>query len=382
MVLSNDKVRKVSKAVLVNQTTGYLTIDVVNAYAGHYDDVALIAGTVSPIYARISPTVKCEKIVKYNKATIVTRIFSWLIATVQIIFKLSTKFRGYTVVYFTNPPMSYFASLILKNPFKIVIYDLYPDALANIGIASSSVIYKLWRKCNIKLFSKAEEIITIGEGMKEAVSAYVRSDKIKVVYNWPSSDDFHAVKKVDNIFIVKNRLQDKFLVQYSGNIGYTHDVECLVLVAEALRANNDIVFVFIGEGKKKACLQKLSEEKRLENCIFLPWQPEEILPYSLSAADIGVVSLNAESALVSVPSKTYNLLAAGAPLLCITPQNSELARLITEYDNGRCFNGDDIDSMANFIMTLYHDGQMRKRMSDNSIAASKHFTKANAQQYL
>ena len=52
MVLSNDKVRKVSKAVLVNQTTGYLTIDVVNAYAGHYDDVALIAGTVSPIYAR------------------------------------------------------------------------------------------------------------------------------------------------------------------------------------------------------------------------------------------------------------------------------------------------------------------------------------------
>ena len=79
------------------------------------------------------------------------------------------------------------------------------------------------------------------------------------------------------------------------------------------------------------------KDKNLKNCYFLPWQPSQDLKYSLSAADISIITLTDETALVSVPSKTYNLLAVGTPLLCIASDESELAHLVAAYDCGRCF---------------------------------------------
>ena len=74
------------------------------------------------------------------------RILTWLVATLQIFFLLLWKYRHYRVVYVTNPPMSYFPSLILKHQYSVIVYDVYPDALSNIGVYQDSWIYKVWAK--------------------------------------------------------------------------------------------------------------------------------------------------------------------------------------------------------------------------------------------
>lgn len=374
--------KTMNKIILINQTTGYLTIDTVNVYASFYDDVTLVAGTIEEAERNLSDSIKVEKIIAYNKSCAIMRMLTWIIAFIQIFFLLAFRYRKCEVVYVTNPPISYLASLILKRPFSVIVYDTYPDALRNIGIRQGHWVYKLWSRWNCKLFDKAKCVFTLSEGMAQQISSYVDRSRIKVVPLWPASESFAPIKKEDNPFVLKHSLEDKFVILYSGNMGYTHNVDILVEVAEILRDNEYIHFLFIGDGKKKNDMMQIVNEKQLNNCSFLDWQPFDILPYSLASADLGVVALNDETALTSVPSKTFNLLAVGAPLLCIASENSEIARIVSKYKNGLVCSAINPMKIADFILKVANDKELYKKMSLSSLQAVKEYTMKNAYLYL
>lgn len=370
------------KVVLVNQSTGYLMMDIANAYAEVYDEVVLLAGSIKVAERTLHPKIKVGKIMAYNRGSSLKRLWTWGWASLQIFTHLLFKYRKHEVVYVTNPPMAYLSSLLLKNPFSIIVYDTYPDALKNVGIGKGNVIYKWWSKKNKKLFAKAKKIVTLSDGMADCLANYVEREKITVVPNWSSKSDFMPIAKSENLFVKEHGLGDKFTVLYSGNMGFTHNVETIIEVANRLKENKGIHFMLIGDGKKKPELMERAKQYRLENCTFLDWQPVDVLPYSLASADIGVITLNDETALVSVPSKTYNLLAVGAPLLCIAPKESEIASLVAHFNNGKCYGPDETEAIASFIETLASDSELRNQMASHSFEASKNFTFANAKKYL
>ena len=128
---------------------------------------------------------------------------------------------------------------------------------------------------------------------------------------------FKPICKEQNPFVKEHHLENKFVVMYSGNIGYTHSVECLIEVAKNMQTDNDVKFLMIGEGKKKTDLVAQAEELNLRNITFLPLQDFNVLPYSLASADLGIITLDENVSRVSVPSKTFNLMAVGVPLLVI-----------------------------------------------------------------
>ena len=237
--------------VFINQSTGYLTIDTVNAYSTKYDEVVLLAGRIREAERKLNSDIQVKKILAYNKSSSIKRILTWVVAFIQIFFLLALKYRKYEVVYVTNPPISYLASLILGNPFSVIVYDTYPDALRNIGIKQGHWLYELWCKWNRKLFNKAKKIYTLSEGMAQQLTTYVDRSKIMVTPLWPVSESFAPIKKTENIFVKKYHLEDKFIVLYSGNMGYTHNVDILVEVADMLKNEEKIHFMFIGDGKKK-----------------------------------------------------------------------------------------------------------------------------------
>jgi len=370
------------KIVLINQSSGYLAIDIANAFVMHYDRVVLIAGIIKPLERELNPLIKIQKIIKYNRTSNFKRIFTWIWGSLQIFFLLFYKYRDFEVFYTTNPPMACFSSILKQNRFSILIYDIYPDALKNIGINEKNVIYKCWSDYNRKLFKRAAKIFTLSKGMAEQLTNYTTLDKIKVIPNWSGSDNFSPVPKEENPFIKKQNLDNKFIVLYSGNIGFTHCVDTIVEVAKILENDRNICFLFIGEGGKKDNLIQKSKNYNLNNCIFLSWQPSEFLRYSLASADIAVITLNDENAALSVPSKTYNLLAVGTPLLCIVPENSELVTLVRKYQNGICFTKDKIMDIAQYIAILSRDKDLQKKLSCNSVKASRDYSYANAQNYL
>lgn len=370
------------KIVFINQSSGYLMIDILNAFSFEYDEVVLVVGSLKVMERNLNHNIRIKKIIPYNRNTSITRILTWIISTVQIYFLLLFRFRKYEVIFSTNPPLAYLTSIFLPNKFSIIVYDTYPDALKNIGIQESNVTYKFWQRLNKKVFFKATCLYTLSQSMSLQLSDYVNKDKLKIIHNWSGSEKFKPIDKKANHFIAKEGLGNKFIVLYSGNIGYTHSVEVILEVANMLKYEENILFMFIGEGRKKSELIKYVENYSLKNCKFLTWQSSDILPFSLASADLGVVTLNEQTASLSVPSKTYNLLACGIPLLSIAPDNSELVNLVKKYNNGRNFSANQIQEIAEFVLHCKKNRDYLNELANNSIIASKDFTYENAKLYL
>lgn len=371
-----------NEMVFINQNSGYLMIDIINAHKGKFGKISLIAGKIIQRNAILGKEVVLDKIVAYDRSSALKRIFTWLWAFIQILFLIKVKYRNATLFIVTNPPFTVFLPLLCKNKFHLLVFDIYPDALVEYKIfKDDSTIVKFWKRINRKVFKKAEHIFTLSEGMKDVLSDYVDTSKIKIVPVWTDNDFLTSIPKEKNKFISKYGLENKFLVIYSGNLGYTHDLDVLVDLADRMR-HLDILFVIIGEGGKKTHLQQKIDALNLTNCMMLPWQETEMLPHSLSAADLAVVSLGKEASKLSVPSKTYNLMSVGAPLLCIADQSSELASLVGQFDIGRCFSPHQLSDMVRYINLHVENQSYNERLRQNSLKASLRFGAENAYNFV
>jgi hypothetical protein len=374
-----EKLKSSSRKLLViNQNSGYLTIDVLNNMVNSFEEVVLLSGNF-PISSRgLSAKVKYKKTVRYNAKNIYSKLFSWLFCTGHLFLLLMYRYRNYRVLYFTNPPMSYFCSLLLKNEFSVVVFDLYPNALKLIGITEKNIAHKLWKKINTKVFSSAEKIYVLSNKMKELLQEYVQKEKITTVELWSSSNDFKPIPKEQNEFLLKHNLQGKFLVLYSGNLGLGHNLEVLVNLAKEFQAYTDIHFLIIGDGIQKKSMIELVNQWSLENISFLPFQDILMLPFSLAAADISVVTMNSNVTNFSLPSKFFNAIAVGSPILAIGGKNSELEVIVKRFNVGVFLTPEEIREANKFILDLFVTSSRRNEYIRNAMECSRHFSIGNS----
>lgn len=369
-----------NRIVLLDQTSGYLQVDMLHALANKYDETAIIAGSIVERNRKLPEDTSWNKTIRYDKSTSFRRLMSWTVSSVQMWYHVVTKYRRDKLFIITNPPFAIFLPLILRNRYSILVYDVYPDILYTTGyLGRRSWIVRIWEKLNKKIFRSADNIYTISNGMKREVAKYADDSKIEVVPIWTDSDFFKPIARKDNKFLKELGLQEKFIMQYSGNLGNTHDVDVLVDVAAELQGYDDIFFIIIGEGGKKQLIEDKISKYKLKNCLLLPWQPAEMLPYTFSAPDIGVVTLGHESSTMSVPSKTYNLMSAGLPILAIASEVSELNSLIQHYKIGACFSGDNAKGIKSFILKMRDNPELCAEYSKNARAASNDFSVENAE---
>src|ERR1035438_9355151 len=129
-------------------------------------------------------------------------------------------------------------------------------------------------------------------------------------------------------------------------------------------------------------IKELIKEKNLANILLLPYQDKKMLPYSLACADVGVVTLNSGAENISVPSKTYYILAAGSAILALAPTASELGLLIEKYDCGEIFSGNNVNEVVNFIVKLWQNVELLNQYKTKARLASMDFTPTNAQLFL
>lgn len=371
--------------LFVNQSSGYLMVDIVNAFvdSGKYDQVEFFVGEINIRPSIPRKSVHVIKTIGYNKANIIRRLFSWICAFIHLLFVVWRRGRNCELFLVSNPPLTIFIPLFTRKKFSILVYDLYPDSLyAQNFISEKSWLSKIWKGVNKNVFTKAEHVFTISDDMKRSVSRYVSPDKIKVVYNWAHNEHLKPIEKSENPFLKELGLQDKFIVLYSGNMGMSHDIDMVVDVAAKLIDYDNIRFLFIGDGAKKNIIKEKIEKYNLNNCLLLPFQSLDILPYSMGAADIAVITTDMKQTGLSVPSKTYSYLAIGAVLLCLADESSELGEMVNNNKIGRCFTSLDITGMVTFILEMVHNEGLINEYKVNACNLALHYTPENAKQYL
>ncbi len=370
------------KTIFINQDSGYLMIDILNAYSNAGHECVLITGRLNVRNNPLNPGIRLERIIKYNRTTTFQRLITWVIGFFQIWLKLIFRYRKDDLFIVSNPPFAPLLTLLAGNHFKLLIFDVYPDALTELGYFSErSFIIKTWGQANRRVFAKAGEIFTISESMRSLLAYYDEKALIKVVPLWTDNSFLRPLKPAENPFLHKYNLVEKFVVLYSGNIGLSGDVDVLVDIAAKVK-REDIVFVIIGDGAKKAMIEQKVYDLGLESVIMLPWQLPSDLPYSLSSASLAVVSLGIRASKLAIPSKFVNYLSVGAPILSISSRDSEVSKLVTRYSCGRSFEPDDINGMAKFITNVADDKVLQSELRRNSMKASADFSSSNCKMFL
>jgi glycosyltransferase involved in cell wall biosynthesis len=154
----------------------------------------------------------------------------------------------------------------------------------------------------------------------------------------------------DNRLLLDLGLTSKFVLQYSGNIGRTHGIEQLVNCSERFLEDPSTHFLFIGFGGKKDWLEQSIKERQITNTTLIDYLPRSDLPVSLNACDVAIISFLEGMAGVSVPSRMYNIMAAGKPIIAMADSNSELALVIEEENIGWLVSPGDVDGLCGVII--------------------------------
>ena len=368
------------KIVVVNQAVNHLTIGICNAFAARFEHVSLITGSVHEQGEPLNDRIQITSINKWAERPALKKLYSYIMGTLAIYWLLLIKYRKYEVFFVSIPPTAYLLKVALPNRFSMLLWDVYPDVFKITGMKESHLLYRSWAFLNRIVFKKAFRLFTIGNRMAHLLEKYIGKDKLLITPLWSIFQANEKVPKEKNPFVLQENLLGKFVVQYSGNIGLTHKVEVMVELAERMRSYPDILFQIIGRGSRVLSLKKTVEEKNLENCQFLPFQSDEMFPYSLSAADLGVVILDDLTSKGSVPSKSYNLMSYGIPSLYIAANDSELYDYSLKYRNAKCFDEQHLDEAVAFILELSRDRALYAEFAQNSLSAADDYKRSNADQ--
>ena len=372
------------KIVIVNQSSNYLMYDIARAYkdSSLYDDVVVMCGNPQSLQLEDQILIKVEKIISYNKKSIITRFWSWIIGTIQIACLVRKRYTGYELLLVSNPPTIHFLTYFCRNKYSALIYDVYPDGIVSGGfVTENNVIYKLWARAAKMFYKRADYIYAISEGIAKKVGKYCLYDRIEVIPLW-SNKQIERVERKDNLFISKHSLEDKFIILYSGNIGKGSNIKVLVELARALKDNYRVQFVVIGEGMEKPFVEDAIKRDGLSNILLLPYQPLDTLSHSLSSANLAYVSVESKAANVCIPSKTFNLLNVETPLLCVASMDAEISKLISNARIGRVFESDDINQMAAFVMEVVSNRDILDEYRKNIQTIKADYSCLNAKKFV
>ncbi|MCX5981747.1 MAG: glycosyltransferase family 4 protein [Nostocales cyanobacterium LacPavin_0920_SED1_MAG_38_18] len=269
----------------------------------------------------------------------------------------------------------YLTHLFLKFPYVCLIYDLYPDIAIALGVVSHKHwLAKFWWAINRQIWQKSTGIIVLSPAMKERVLAICPevADKVSVIHSWGDPELIVPIAKEKNWFAKQHNLDSIFTILYSGNMGRCHDTDTILATAKQLQ-NEEIQFVCIGGGPKRESFIQDVKRLGLKNFLFLPYQEKSVLPYSLTACDLSLVSVELGLESLVAPSKLYPALAAGRPIAAICPKDSYLRQLITDGQFGISIDNGDSDSLSKFILNLKSDRQLAEKMGN----ASREYLQSN-----
>jgi hypothetical protein len=142
--------------------------------------------------------------------------------------------------------------------------------------------------------------------------------------------------------------------------------------------NSDLVFVIIGDGSLREVIASKIKKEILKNVYYLGPRSRSEQNLFLNSCHIGLVSLINGMKGLGVPSKTYNLLAAGKPIFYIGDPNSEIDNYVFKYNCGWSFDWKDEVAIINMLnsFTINNLSNISEK-GFKALLASKNYKKDN-----
>jgi colanic acid biosynthesis glycosyl transferase WcaI len=275
-----------------------------------------------------------------EKDALVRRAIAMMLLSIKMFFATLRHVRANDVVLCVTTPFALpypvaLATKLRRAAAVLLIYDFYPEALVMAGLAQPrSLVVRTIRFANGLLFAALDAIITIGRDVEALLLAYsnVERHKIEFIPNWVLLPIGYREVTPGNAF--RRQFAGKLVVGLSGNLGFTHSAGTVYEAARLLNDEKNIHFLLSGWGSGWKQLSELYAKAPLDNVTLIDRVPESELEEFLAAADVWIIPYRRNVAGVSVPSRIYNLLAIGRPVIVTAEAHSEAALMLKERDIG------------------------------------------------
>jgi colanic acid biosynthesis glycosyl transferase WcaI len=316
------------------------------------------------------------------KAALIRRAAAEASFTVRAFIALLKRLqRGDVVITVTAPFMLPYAVVaaarLNRSRSALIMHDLYPDVLVMAGLLKpGSVLTKAIRGANALMFRALDAVVIIGRDTERLLLRYrgITRDKIRFIPNWATLAPAVRPIEPDNPY---RRLDAAgFVVGLSGNLGFTHDPVIVFEAARLLRDDPGIHFLLSGWGIGFERLKQMQSEANLPNVTLVGRVEDDHLEEFLSAANVWLIPYRKNVAGVSVPSRFYNLLAIGRPVIIISEPDAEAALTVKEHGLGWVVTPGKADELANTIRLACLSRDISQ--PDRSVAIAAHFSSTRA----
>ena len=377
--------QKPGKVVVVSQhyppdpSTTAAIMAAISDHLAQESEVLVLSGTIGSASRTSADKPDVVEIRNWvpGKAALVRRALAEVLFTVRIFTALLLRLRrGDVALTVPAPfmlPYAFAAAAKLRGARSVLImHDLYPDVLISAGLVRPrSMLAKTVRAFNALMFGALDAIVIIGRDTEKLLLRYggMTREKIHFIPNWATL--VPGVRAVTAANPYRRPLSARYVVGLSGNLGFTHDPVIVFEAARLLRDNRDIHFLLSGWGVGFDQLREMQSAASLSNVTLVARVEDEQLEAFLSAADVWIIPYRKNVAGVSVPSRFYNLLAIGRPVILVSECEAEAAQTVIEHDVGWVVAPGKADELANAVVHAASSDDPQRAERATEIA--KHF---------
>ncbi len=291
--------------------------------------------------------------------------------------------RGDTLLTVTNPVFLLLGLPLIKKlkhiSYILLVHDIFPENLAAIGkIKKHSLLYKCLKFFFDKAYAKADICISIGRDMSEIIRRKISDPfRIRLIPNWAENREVFPLAKEETRMYRALGIQEKFIFQFAGNLGYAQGIDN-ILAAIRLVKNPHLHFTFIGGGAKYETIATFIKDHPEAPVSLIGFQDRSDQNDFLNACDVSLITLSDGMLGLGVPSKSYNIMAAGKPILIIADSRSEIALTVKEYTLGWVVEPHNPEALKEAFEKIYRQKDLLTNIQNNArTVAETLFAKEN-----
>lgn len=272
----------------------------------------------------------------------------------------------------------YLVALVKRVPFGLEIADLWPESIRAVGAIRKSLFLDVMERVELYLYHHADFIITLTSSIgQNMISRGVDSDKISTIINGVNLDFFKKSQVKDKELVDIHKLDGKFVVGYIGTFGMAHNLQNLLEAAKLLlmEKNTEIHFIIVGAGAERKDLLEFRHENSLHNVSIIERQPKSEIQRYWSILDLSLVHLkNSDTFRTVIPSKIFEAMAVGKPILYCGPE-SDGSMIVTKEGVGEQINSGNPTALKEKIIELSQDSERIKLYAGKTEAAVGRYTR-------
>ena len=239
------------------------------------------------------------------------------------------------------------------------IQDVFPDAAVETGAISNQRVIAAASWLERVSYQRSDSVVLLSDDLANNVQRKLDQKFHKRIRVIPNFVDTQAIVPMSRLTNYRRELgvDESLVVMYAGNVGFSQSLELMI---EAARVLPNVIFVINGEGAARKSLE--AKAHALSNVKFGDYQDASRLSEVLATGDLHVVPLRRGLGSVSVPSKTYSILAAGRPICAAIDLDTEVPRILAASNAGVCVEPDDQAAFVSAIAAMIGDRKSLEEM--------------------